>query len=123
LPDGRLLIQFRDNNPTNRPGNYLSPTEGDWVGWVGTYDDLKNGYEGEYRIRFRDNKKHKDTAYPASELLPDGTLVCTSYGHWEKDEPPYIISFRFKIETLDSMARDIRKNGQRKVNNDMTGIE
>lgn len=36
LPDGRLLFQFRDNNPTNRPGSYLSPTEGDWVGWVGT---------------------------------------------------------------------------------------
>ena len=41
MPDGRLLIQFRDNTPRNRPGNQLSPTEGDWVGWVGSWDNKK----------------------------------------------------------------------------------
>ncbi len=119
LPDGRLLIQFRDRSPKNRPGNTYGPTEGDWVGWVGTYDDLKNGFEGDYRIRFKDNKKGHDSTYPAAELLPDGTLVCTTYGHWEKGKSPYILSVRFKMETLDKMVKSIKENGQTAIINDM----
>ncbi len=106
LPNGRLLVQFRDITPWNRPGNEHSPTEGDWVGWVGTWDDLKHGYEGQYRIRFKDNKKGGDAAYPAAELLPDGTLVCTAYGHWDKGEEPYILAFRFEIEALDRIKNN-----------------
>lgn len=33
-----------------------SPTRGDWVGWVGTYDDLVAGREGQYRVRLMDNQ-------------------------------------------------------------------
>jgi len=105
LPDGRLLVQFRDITPSNRPGNENSPTEGDWVGWVGTWNDLKQGNEGLYRIRFKDNKNGWDAAYPAAEILPDGTLVCTTYGHWEEGQKPYILAFRFRIEDLDQMIK------------------
>src|SRR5439155_5737823 len=42
-PDGRLFISFRDTAPG-------SPTRGDWVGWVGTYEDIVNGREGQYRV-------------------------------------------------------------------------
>jgi len=93
-PDGRLLVTFRD---TTRH----SPTKGDWVAWVGTYDDIRNGRQGQYRIRLMDNTKAADCGYPALERLPDGTFVATSYGHWTKGQMPYIVSVRFKIEELD----------------------
>lgn len=38
--DGRLFISFRDRSPKGT----TSPTEGDWVGWVGTYDDIARGF-------------------------------------------------------------------------------
>ncbi|MBU2906537.1 glycoside hydrolase [Arenibacter algicola] len=119
MPDGRLLIQFRDNTPRNRPGNVMSPTEGDWVGWVGSWDDLKNGYEGQFRIRFKDNTKDWDSTYPAAELLPDGTLLCTTYGHWDEGEQPYILSFRFKTDLLNNKLTEQRKKALEKIQNIM----
>ncbi|MCB9936642.1 MAG: exo-alpha-sialidase [Planctomycetaceae bacterium] len=95
-PDGRLFISFRD---TTRE----SPTKGDWVAWVGTYEDIVEGREGQYRVRLMDNHKGADCAYPAVEILPDGTIVTTTYGHWEKDQPAYIVSVRLKLAELDKM--------------------
>ncbi|MEM7232984.1 MAG: sialidase family protein, partial [Planctomycetota bacterium] len=66
LPDGRLLLTFRDTTRT-------SPTKGDWVAWVGTYDDIVQGREGQYRVRLMDNHRGADCAYPGLEVLPDGT--------------------------------------------------
>jgi len=94
-PDGRLFITFRDQAPG-------SPTWGDWVGWVGTYDDVVTGRDGRYRVRLMDNTKDADTAYPGLELLPDGTFVTTTYGHWTPGEAPYIVSVRFTLEELDA---------------------
>ncbi|MFP6598410.1 MAG: sialidase family protein [Candidatus Hydrogenedentota bacterium] len=99
-PDGRLFISFRSNSPS--PKKAL--TEGDWAAWVGTWEDLVSGAEGQYHIRLKDNTKGKDCAYPGVEILPDGTFVTTTYGHWEKDEDPYILSVRLKLEELDAMA-------------------
>jgi len=97
VPDGRLVISFRD---TTRK----SATRGDWVAWVGTYDDIVAGRQGQYRIRLKDNKRAADCAYPALELLPDGTIVATTYGHWEQGKNPYILSVRFKMAELDALA-------------------
>ena len=36
LDDGRLFISFRDTAP-------YSPTQGDWIGWVGTFNDIVLG--------------------------------------------------------------------------------
>ncbi|TFG90077.1 MAG: exo-alpha-sialidase [Candidatus Atribacteria bacterium] len=129
-PDGRLLVVFRDISPLSfRPElekiakeknevNYSkvaaetgqgSPTEGDWAGWVGKWKDLVKGKHGQYRIRFRDNIHSWDCCYPGVELLPDGTFVVTTYGHWEKDKEPYIVSIRFKMEELDRKFREIEK--------------
>jgi len=96
-PDGRLFIAFRDMARD-------TPTRGDWVAWVGTYDDIIHGREGQYRVRLMDNHKDSDCGYPGVEVLPDGTLVTTSYGHWTKGEPPYIVSVRLKLEELDKQA-------------------
>ncbi len=90
-PDGRLFLSFRDTT-------HESPTKGDWVGWVGTYDDIVAGREGQYRVRLMDNHRAADCAYPGVEVLPDGTIVATTYGHWTEGEEPYIVSVRFKLD-------------------------
>ena len=124
-PDGRLLISFRDRAPgTTRfqrlkkqcidcdekilyeQAGSVSPTTGDWVAWVGRYEDLKEEREGQYRIRLKDNTRGGDCAYPTLELLPDSTVVATTYGHWEEGESPYILSVRFTMEEIDSLHAD-----------------
>jgi hypothetical protein len=97
-PDGRLFISFRD---TTR----VSPTKGDWVGWVGRYEDIVAGHEGQYRVRIMHNTKAADCAYPGVEVLPDGAFVTTTYGHWTTGEPPYIVSVRFTLAELDTKLK------------------
>jgi len=97
-PDGRLFLSFRDTT-------LESPTKGDWVGWVGTYDDIARGREGQYRVRLMDNTKAADCAYPGVEVLPDGTFVTTTYGHWTKGRPPYVVSVRLKLSEVDGLAK------------------
>jgi len=97
-PDGRLFIAFRD---TNRQ----SPTNGDWFGWVGTYDDLVQGRPGQYRVRLMHNTKGWDCGYTGVEVQPDGTLIATTYGHWTEGEKPYIVTVRFTLAELDAKAR------------------
>ena len=94
-PDGRLFISFRDTT-------HVSPTKGDWVGWVGKYEDIVNGTEGQYRVRIMDNTKGADCTYPGIEVLPDSTIVTTTYGHWTEGEPAYVVSVRFKLAELDA---------------------
>jgi hypothetical protein len=101
LPDGRLFISFRDNTPIT----WTSPTKGDWVGWIGSYQDLRQGNPGQYRMRLKENHKGADCAYPSVEVLPDGTVVTTTYGHWEPGEQPYILSVRFTSEEIDARAK------------------
>lgn len=123
-PDGRLLISFRDVAPAawryaqlrrecsdcdeallHEQAGPVSATTGDWVAWVGTYADLAEGKEGQYRIRLKDNTKGADCAYPALETLPDGTIVATTYGHWDEGQEPYILSGRFRMEEIDALAK------------------
>ncbi len=102
--DGRLFITFRD---TARE----SATKGDWVAWVGTYDDIAHGREGQYRVRLMKNHHDWDCGYPGLEALPDGTLVATTYGHWAEGQPPYIVSIRLKLAELD-LKWHARQNNQ-----------
>ncbi|MEZ6132919.1 MAG: sialidase family protein [Planctomycetaceae bacterium] len=102
LPDGRLFISFRSVLPRNVP---KADHNGDWLAWVGTYGDLVKGNEGQYVVRLKDNKKGADCAYPGVEVLPDGTIVTTTYGHWSAGQDPYILSIRLQLSELDAMAR------------------
>lgn len=97
-PDGRLFISFRDTT-------LESPTQGDWVAWVGTYEDILKGREGQYRVRLMDNLNAWDCAYPGVELLPDGTIVTVTYGTWIKGEQPFIVAVRLKVAELDERAK------------------
>lgn len=121
-PDGRLLICFRDYSPLN-PGN---PSHGDWVAWVGSWQDLIERKPGQYRVRLKNNFGNStndrigDCGYTGVEVLPDGTFVCTSYGHWERSDKnpnhpsakegrgrsPYIIATRFTLDQLDQWVKD-----------------
>ena len=83
LPDGRLFISFRDTHAE-------SPWRGDWVAWIGTWSDLMKGDSGQYRLRLSENHHRWDCAYPALSMLPDGTVVAITYGHWIEGEPPFI---------------------------------
>ena len=105
-PDGRLFISFRGRSPSRSAKE--RPFEGDWIGWVGTWDDIVTGGSGQYSVRLKDNTKGYDTAYPGVEILPDGTFVTTTYGHWDQGEQPYILSVRFKLAELDAMAAEQR---------------
>lgn len=89
---GKLFITFRD---TYKP----SPTYGDWVAWLGRYDDITNNRPGR-RILLMKNHKGADCAYPGLERLPDGTLVTTTYGHWTPNEQPYIVTVRLAPSEL-----------------------
>ena len=97
-PDGRLFVSFRDTAKD-------SPTAGDWVAWVGTWDDIATGRDGQYRVRLMDNTKGGDCAYPGVEVLPDGTILTTTYGHWEPGKEPYVVAVRLKLDELDARAR------------------
>jgi hypothetical protein len=95
----RLFISFRDITPRH----WTSPTEGDWVGWVGRYKDLKTAGKGDFRIRIKDNHHRWDCAYPGVLILPDQTIVTTTYGHWDRGKQPYIRTARFRLHQLDAL--------------------
>jgi len=102
-PDGRLVITFRDTT-------HESPTKGDFVAWVGTYDDILNLREGQYRGRLLLNHgRPGDTGYAGLERLPDGTFVSTTYCVLKKGQQPLVVSIRFKLEEIDAIASLAKK--------------
>lgn len=101
--DGRLVIVFRDTT-------HESSTRGDFVCWVGTYDDIVENREGQYRVRLLDNKKGADCGYAGLELLRDDTFVATTYCHLKEGEPPVVVSVRFRLDEIDVMAKSLKSN-------------
>ena len=93
LKDGRYFVSMRDMSRT-------SPTYGDWVAWVGAWDDLERGDRGELRLRLMDNHDGTDCGYAGVETLPDGTVVATSYGHWTEGAEPYVVSLRIPLAAI-----------------------
>ena len=93
LPDGRLVVCFRDMAPK-------SPTRGHFVAWVGRYADIKSRRtDGTYRIKLLHNYAGNDCGYPGVELLPDGTVVATTYvKYWNDRRRHSVVSVRFKPE-------------------------
>ena len=133
-PDGRLFITFRSiergdkaranaKNTTDRTRGWIS--EG-LVAWVGTYEDLKQGNEGQYRIKLAhiyDDSQTKpeyyanaDTGYCGNVVLSDGTIVTCSYGKYSSSEKTangkeyktYIASKRINLKDTDKLLEIIR---------------
>ncbi|HHW10608.1 MAG TPA: exo-alpha-sialidase [Firmicutes bacterium] len=96
-PDGRLVITFRDRYEDG--GTY-----GDFVAWVGTFDDLVNLRPGACRLRLLKNRRYDhDTGYAGLELLPDGTFVATTYIPLTDGARPSVVSVRFTMEEVDAL--------------------
>ena len=97
LPDGRLVIVFRNAAP-------LARDKGGFIAWVGTYDDIRQGRPGQYRVSLL--KTFKDGFYPGIHLLPDGTIVATTYTTYRRDDGGCsIVSVRFSMAEVDALAR------------------
>ena len=96
--DGRLVVAFRDQAPE-------SPSRGHFVAWVGTYDDLRRGRGGQYRIKLLHSNAGTDCGYPGLEGLPDGTIVATTYVKYRPGpEKHSVVSVRFKLAETDARA-------------------
>ena len=107
LPDGRLLIAFRDRA-------IGSSTSGQYMAWVGTYEDIRNCRPGQYRIHLlkhwtnlpaKEPFHFFDTGYSGVELLPDNTILCTTYTqHWPDNRRSSVVCTRFTIDETDQIA-------------------
>jgi hypothetical protein len=94
LPDGRLVIVFRNSAPL---------ASAHFIAWVGTYDDIRQGRPGQYRVSLL--RTFKDGFYPGIHLLPDGTIVATTYTTYQREDPGCsIVSVRFTLAELDALA-------------------
>lgn len=99
-PDGRLVVCMRDTG-----GTYGSPTSTHFVAWVGRYEDIVSGRDGQYRIKLLHSYKGGDNGYPGLELLPDGTFVATTYIKYrEGPEKNSVVSTRFQLGETDRLA-------------------
>ncbi len=102
-PDGRLYITFRSierglkaklSAKSMKDRNRGWTSEG-LVAWVGTYEDLKKGSEGQYRIKLAhiydegqtepEYYANADTGYCGNVVLSDGTIVTCGYGKFDPD--------------------------------------
>lgn len=124
--DGRLFITFRSierskqkviDFSAEKMKNWFS--EG-WVAWVGTYNDLKNGKEGQYRIKLAHTylknqtepalSANADTGYCGNVVLPDDTIVTSTYGAFgEKNVDgsykTYVVSKIIKLSDVDKLVK------------------
>lgn len=129
--DGRLFITFRsierspEKNRLHREKGHEKRgwySEG-WIAWVGTYEDLRQGKEGQYRIKVahtylngQDGPNivaNGDTGYCGNVMLEDGTIFTCTYGRFgdtcmdekgQKTLRTYIASRRIDLALTDRLA-------------------
>lgn len=133
-PDGRLYITFRSIERGQKAKEHaITKTDmmRGWiseglVAWVGTYEDLKEGTEGQYRIKlahiYNDDQTlpgyyaGSDTGYCGNVVLVDGTIVSCGYGKfsaYEKTEDgkslkTYICSKRINLKDTDELVEKMK---------------
>jgi hypothetical protein len=101
LPDGRLVSVFRDMAPD-------SPTKGHFVAWIGTYGDIINGFSGQYRVKLLHSFAGGDCGYPGLEVLPDGTIIATTYIKYAPGKDKHsVVSVKFKAEETDKFVEKL----------------
>lgn len=130
--DGRLLITFRSIERGRKAEAHARKNDArkGWiseglVAWVGTYEDLKNASEGQYRIKLAhiyDEKQTSpeyyacaDTGYCGNVVLQDDTFVVCSYGKFSasdrtadgKNLKTYIASKRINLKDTDVLVKRI----------------
>lgn len=89
----RLVITYRDI-VYDKDGNGIHDNSNDWVAgewvmWVGSYEDLMTQGDGDYMVTiaydYAPNEKSGDTGYAGLLVLDDGTLMMDSYGHFDEE--------------------------------------
>lgn len=107
--DGRLVIAFRDMGKD-------SPTRTHFVAWVGRYEDIISGRDGEYKIKLLHSHKGSDCGYPGLELLPAGTIVATTYIKCRPGaEQNSVVSTRFTLAETDKAEKTATATAERKT--------
>lgn len=136
----RMIVTFREiqydreGNDNTFGSDWMA---GDWIAWVGTYDDIMNQNDGQYRILLCEdwaaNAKSGDTGYTGMAVLSDGTFILDTYGHWDKEwsqslkpynvynDQCWIKQAKFKLSDLDSLsvspASEAKEKIQAEINN------
>lgn len=99
IEDNRLVIAFRDQAPD-------SPTHGNFVAWVGTYEDIRQNRPGEYRIKLLHSYAGGDCGYPGIEFLPDGTILATTYIKYKSGPKKHsVVCTRFDLRDIDGYQK------------------
>jgi hypothetical protein len=98
-PDGRLVVCMRDR--TKAFGTF-----GHFVAWVGRYEDIVSGRDGQYRIKLLHSFAGGDCGYPGLEILPDRTFVATTYIKYRDGADRHsVVSTRFRLEEADKLVK------------------
>jgi hypothetical protein len=74
---------------------------------VGRYEDIKQSKPGQYRVKLLHNYAERvgDCGYPGVELLPDGTIVTTTYLKYAPGKKKHsVVSVRFDLATTDALV-------------------
>ena len=102
----RLFIAFRDQA-------IGSETRGHFVGWVGSYEDIKNSRAGDYRVKLLHSYAKPnvgDCGYPGVAILKDKTIVALTYIKYKDDGNKHsIVETRFTMDELDRLADEAKK--------------
>ena len=107
--DGRLVVAFRDIAKA-------SPTYGHYLAWVGSFDSITSGPLDGYRIKLFHNSARADTDAPGTgnfdcgysdlEVLPDGTIVATTYLKYAPGpEKHSVMNTRFRLSETDALVK------------------
>ncbi|MDO5308031.1 MAG: sialidase family protein [Planctomycetia bacterium] len=111
IGENRLFIAFRDQA-------LESPTRGHFLGWVGSYDDIKNATPGEYRVKLLHSYAKPwvgDCGYSGVGVFDDGSVIALTYIKYRDDEDKHsIVETRFTVEELDAMASEYAKANESK---------
>ena len=80
------------------------PERGDLTLWVGIYDDILAGREGQCRVRPSTSHAGFDSSYSSIELRDDTFMIATYLTYRPGAERQSIVSVRFTLPELDARA-------------------
>jgi len=99
MADGRLVITFRDTGKGTL--SHLN-----FTAWVGHYDDIINGLPGQYRFNLLNSHKGGDCGYSGLEVLPNQTLVATTYIKYKKGSAQNsVVTVRWNLDEFDNKSK------------------
>jgi lysophospholipase L1-like esterase len=94
--EGRLVVVFR----ALPKSGVDEPFRGDPCAWIGSFEDLETGGDGQLLVRLFDSHHPWDAGYAGLEYLADRRFVATTYGHFVRGEAPFVQCVRFRIAEL-----------------------